>query len=190
MTTALVVGRANGVWDEIAAAKALVPGGKFDITLVTGPVVVDYPDEVDCWVWFHTELFEHYAKKRAEKGYSPIRTFWAPNYRGRPRGNPSCFDVRLINVEGGSSGYTAVRVALDKLHASHVVLAGCPMTSEGGKYDKDKSEKWEEAVAQRYAWERDKALIIGRVKSMSGWTQEFLGAPTREWFDQQVILAS
>lgn len=187
MTTALILGRAVTVWEEVAAAKALVD---FDYVLVTGPVAVDYPDEIDAWVWFHTELFEDFAKRRARKGYLPVKSYWGSKFRGRvrPRGS---IDVQYTSWGGGgSSGLLATMIALDHFKVDRVALAGIPMAALGGQYDSVK--KWTEAVKHHPAWETALPKLQGRVRSFSGWTLEHLGGkpPTREWLQEAYIAAA
>jgi hypothetical protein len=67
------------------------------------------------------------------------------------------------------------------------MLAGIPMTSEGGRYDDKK--QWPEAIVQRRAWEAHKPELLGRVKSFSGWTRELLGEPTAEWLRGETVAA-
>jgi hypothetical protein len=72
----------------------------------------------------------------------------------------------------GSSSLLAVQAGL-KLSFRRIILCGCPLTGKnatGGRYEE--FHKGFEAV-------KDK--ISGPVRSMSGWTQELLGAPTDEW---------
>jgi hypothetical protein len=46
-------------------------------------------------------------------------------------------------------------------------------------YDCDR--RWDEARAYHRVWEQRRAMMMGRVRSMSGWTAELLGKPEREW---------
>ena len=178
MTIAMVVGRAKGVWDEVAATKAL---GKIDLVLVTGPIAEDYPEHIDCWVWFHTEKFAYHAERRAKNGYPPVGEYWSIKHGARTRigALPDC---KYIDWQkGGSSGLIAVVIALQEKGVDGVVLAGCPMTMDGGQYDTGKV--WTEAPRYRKPWEDNISMLAGRVKSHSGWTKELLGAPTPEWWE-------
>lgn len=177
MTTALVVGRATTVWDDIAAAKQL---GKIDLVLVTGPIAVEYPEEIDAWVWFHTELFEDYALRRARKGFPPAKSYWGAGYSGMIRSTNR--DVRYSKWNGGgSSGLVAVMIALDEYKADKVVLAGIPMSAEGGQYDS--SKLWHEAKAHRPSWSKSISRLRDKVKSFNGWTGDLLGTPTSAWLN-------
>ena len=176
MKTALIIGRGKGVWEEVAAAKKLCK--MFNYVMAVGPIAVDYPGEIDCWVWFHTELFADFAERRAKKGYPPVRSYWSCVRRGPAYMNGP--PVQLIKyTAGGSSGLVAGMIALRELEVERAILAGCPMTADGGQYDTP--QPWAEANKHRQPWIDQLPEIKDRIRSMSGWTQELLGAPTKKW---------
>ena len=73
----------------------------------------------------------------------------------------------------GSSALLGVEAAL-RLGYKRIVLAGCPLVGKnpaGNDYNLDFRKGWEPRID----------VLSGRVRSMSGWTREFLGAPTEEW---------
>lgn len=82
----------------------------------------------------------------------------------------------------GTSGLYAVQIALEELGFDGVILAGVPIDAAGGANDPESLMADAERVA-RYRPEWLKALpeIGVRVRSLSGWTRELLGAPTSEW---------
>jgi len=78
---------------------------------------------------------------------------------------------------GGSSGLLATKVALE-LGCDRIVLCGVPMESTphfhiplplkgAGRY--------------RRAWVERVGQLTGKVRSMSGWTAQFLGEPDEVW---------
>ncbi len=183
MVRVLIFGRAIGVWGEVDVAKSM---GKFDAVIGVGQAGCDYPHKLDHWVSFHTDLMPHWIDKRERKGYPPAGQMWSCDYRGRsPRYKPPV-PVTLVKVAGGSSGFVAIHVALGNspgLGAEKVVLAGIPMTAEAGHYDE--VGDWTEARKYKREWTEQKDFLMGRVKSMSGWTKEMLGAPTPEWLAEE-----
>ena len=186
MKTALILGRAKGLFEEIAAAQAMV---KFDYVLATGPMVVDYPGEVDCWVWFHTELFKDIAERRARNGHPPVKSYWSVKYKGHVRGGHALHVNYLDWNGGGASGLVATLIALRELKVDRVALAGIPMTPEGGQYDSNKI--WKEAKVHRQAWINILPELIGKVRSFSGWTLDLLEdkPPTAAWLRGEPELA-
>jgi hypothetical protein len=74
----------------------------------------------------------------------------------------------------GSSALMGAQAAI-KLGYRRIVLCGCPMTGKSVKNDNYETF--------RAGWEQKKKFLNGRVRSMSGWTKELLGAPTEEWLN-------
>jgi hypothetical protein len=178
--SAVIFGRAAGVWDELAAAREMF---EFDATIAVGSAGVDYPGWIDIWVSFHCELFEHWRRERALRGYTLVEAcaFWSNIQPGH--GPRSRLPVSRVLCEGGSSGLVACIVATEGLGIQKVVLAGIPMEEARGQYDTGKP--WDEATNHQQFWEQNLHRIKGKVRSMSGWTQQLLGAPTPEWFYEQ-----
>jgi hypothetical protein len=72
----------------------------------------------------------------------------------------------------GSSSLLGVQTAI-RLGYTRIILAGCPLigkNAQNGSYENF-----------RKGWEARAFDLGDRVRSMSGWTLDFLGAPTEEW---------
>lgn len=82
-----------------------------------------------------------------------------------------------MNSSASSGGYAA-KVALDD-GFDRVVLAGVPMTKEAAHFKRGKP--WTQYDAFTKGFEQSVPFFAGRVKSMSGWSQKLLGAPTPQW---------
>jgi hypothetical protein len=78
----------------------------------------------------------------------------------------------------GSSGLFAAKVALEEGFVK-IILAGVPLTSDGRHVVRDRP--FTAAQAFRQGWQTRFKRIAPYLRSMSGWTQELLGAPTPEW---------
>ena len=75
----------------------------------------------------------------------------------------------------GSSALLGVGYGM-RLGYKKIILCGCPLTGKNaGGYEYSRL---------RAGWEAQKDGIDGIVKSMSGWTKDFLGEPTKEWLDE------
>lgn len=73
----------------------------------------------------------------------------------------------------GSSALLGAQAAITILGYEKVILCGCPLEGRNGKgnaYD-----------TFRKGWEANTKNVLGKVKSMSGWTAQLLGMPTEEW---------
>jgi hypothetical protein len=59
-----------------------------------------------------------------------------------------------------------------------IVLCGCPLTGT--------NEKNESYSTFRIGWEKHRDRLEDKVRSMSGWTAEFLGIPDKKWLEDIV----
>ena len=180
MISALVIGRANGVWQEVN--EAVLKFGPFYQTIAINSAGCDCIIPFGHWVSFHADLFPLWITKRKALGKSVEGiTFWT-NSHGRKRTSVEKeLDVRQVFwTDGGSSGMIAVRVALG-LGAERVVLAGVPLDPERGHYNMP--GQWDEALIHRKAWEKCLIELAPTVRSMSGWTREKFGEPTQAWIE-------
>ena len=88
--------------------------------------------------------------------------------------------VNMILPLVGPSGSSAMLGTLAGLQMGYekIILCGCPLNG--------KNLKGDNYVSFRQGWEdkKNKKAVLGKVKSMSGWTAELLGAPTEEWLDE------
>lgn len=72
----------------------------------------------------------------------------------------------------GSSALLGAQAAI-RLGYKRIVLCGCPLTgvnAKGSKYDSFQS-----------GWKARQKEVAPFVRSMSGWTADYLGKPTAEW---------
>ena len=86
--------------------------------------------------------------------------------------------ISLPLQPGERSGSSALLGALAALREGYtrIILCGCPMTGKnanGGDYD-----------TFQIGWRNKQKFLNDRVRSMSGWTRELLGAPTDEWLTE------
>lgn len=85
---------------------------------------------------------------------------------------------RLGNL-GGTSGLYACFIGL-MLGYTEIVLAGIPMDNSGHYFDPPWTQQtgFSDDHATKLSWEWAKVEIFGdRVRSLSGWTRDILGAP-------------
>lgn len=177
MIRALVLGGAAGVWEEIERAKSMA---EFQIVVATNHAGRDYEGEVDHWVSFHPNLFPTWLAARSAAGRPPAKFLWSGIHKGRHVGaNQRGLALNYTDSVGGSSGLLATLVALRETAAERIVLCGIPMMPEAEHYDRPGA--WEDAKNYLKAWKDQKAALIGKVRSMSGWTKDLLGEPDAEW---------
>lgn len=83
---------------------------------------------------------------------------------------------------GGTSGLFGAILAL-ALGYDKVVLAGIPLDDQGHFYDPpDKTSGGFKSSFIRNEWKKVKEIYFNdRIRSLSGWTREFLGEPDDAW---------
>jgi hypothetical protein len=74
----------------------------------------------------------------------------------------------------GSSALLGVLAGI-KLGYEKIIVCGCPLMG--------KNDKQYDYANFRAGWTAKLAMIKDKTRSMSGWTKELLGAPTKEWLD-------
>lgn len=180
MKRALVVGCSVDVWQEVEAAQKLCSFDTFYVIKMAG---IHWEQGFFHWITLHPEFMDKYKEERRKLGLPDTYSVVAPhqNEVGAHAHHPADRRItyRWPNMSSsGSSGLYGAKVALDDGH-DRVVLAGVPMQREANHFSRGRP--WTDVDQFMPAWTVSKPYIIGKVKSMSGWTKEFLGEPTAEW---------
>jgi hypothetical protein len=84
-----------------------------------------------------------------------------------------------MNASASSGGYAA-KIALEDGY-DRVVLAGVPMVATDKHFTR--KQIWTQRDSFVRGFKDSIPHFAGRVRSMSGWTQEMLGAPDKEWLE-------
>jgi hypothetical protein len=182
--TALIVGCATNVWDDVKEAQELV---KFDAIYCVKLAGVHWPTEFNVWATLHPEWMDSYEADRLKLGLPNGYEIVAPLSTEVGMHGAKGHIARRISyrwpgmTSSASSGIYAVKVALDDGFSS-VVLAGIPMQQEANHFARGKP--WLQRDCFLPGFEKATPFMLGRVKSMSGLTREVLGAPSPEWLAQ------
>jgi len=169
VTTALVLGDANCVYEDAEAAlKLFTP----DLVAATNNIGIDWEGQLDHWFTLHpTECadwvgMEMAVARRVREGRNRPIT-WA---------HKAAKGIDQVSDDwGGSTGLFAVK-NLRHIGCEKIILAGVPMTSDGAHYYS--KTLWSKAHMYHKGWRNHYDEIAPYVRSMSGWTQELLGAPS------------
>lgn len=211
MRRALVVGCASCIWDDVKAAQTFCEfdaiycvklagvhwPGRFQVWATLHPEYFDFAHCAE-----HPEIGGEYESRRAAlglpNGYEVVAHLESKfegmhgkkgniarrvSYRWCCRGgDPTtlCKDMdcpKRMN-SSASSGIFAAKVALHD-GFDHVVLAGIPMNADVGHFTRGKT--WAQRDCFIPGFEKSIPHLMGRVKSMSGYTRDVLGAPSVEW---------
>ena len=179
MTSALVIGGAACVWDDLAGARELFTP---DIVIAANTIAIEI-ERVDHWVSYHPGKFAGWLERRRKRGFADPALWAHQSVKPGP-------DIKEVEFEKGTSGLLATIIALRNLQAERIVLAGVPMTPEPFFDGPDgHSKKWVHHLENRYRghWLEAVPELVPVVRSMSGFTQELLGAPTREWLGAEAV---
>lgn len=169
MKRVVVLGGADGVWEEFERASTLFTP---DEIVAVNNAGRDYSGFVHHWCTLHPELFSLWEKQRSAKGYPLALNRWTGNAPGYWP------DIKRGRVHSGSSGRLGVDIA-QLIGATHIVLCGIPLSPEAEHYDKPGS--WEAGKTYREQWLNEHPIFKPVTRSMSGWTRDLLGEPTEKW---------
>lgn len=193
MKSALVIGCAANVWEDLKAAEALT---KYDAVYCVKQMGVHYPKKFDVWVTLHPEAMDVYEIERKALGFPNGYQIVAPppeelGMHGK-KGNIARRVSYRWNKDSNmsaSSGIYGAKVAMQD-GFERIVLAGIPMTPEGGHFlpegktvaGRTRGKVWSDHASFVCGFNFAIPFLKGKVKSMSGHTKEVLGAPTPGWF--------
>lgn len=174
--TALVLGGAQGVQAEWAAAQAL---GHFDYVVACNDAITIWPGRLDAAVSHHPEKLGTWRNTRRAKGYEDALRYYHNSAETIHLPWAREIDYRIPGQsDGGSSGLFAVKVALIDLGADRAVLCGIPLTRIPHFFDQ---REWKPSNRYREVWATISDEYAARMRSMGGWTASRFGKPTAQW---------
>ncbi|MCW2309734.1 hypothetical protein [Rhodobium gokarnense] len=176
----VILGGAKCVWEDLDNARRF---GTFDATFAINDMLAHYPGEIDVFVSLHPEKAAEWLKQRDAKGFPRPKKRIA-HENNTQQGRPNAFRIdetleyRWPGMSGsGSSGLFAVKVAIGE-GFDRIVLCGVPMTPEPHFFD---GKPWSECSSFTKAWTEALRFYADKTRSMSGWTRDLLGEPTKDW---------
>lgn len=197
MKVAICIGSAKGWQEEVEIALKLAPDAAIYCVKENG---IDWPGEFRTWVTLHPEWMVKYVAERAKLGLPPCTDYVCPipkemGTAGREALKEGKIPFRQISYgyalgdpSPGSGGF-AVKVALGD-GFERAICCGMPMQARGGHYRR-KGNEWRDTrggvsdpASFHRGWNVYKGHFAGRVRSMSGWTAELLGEPTKKWLSE------
>ena len=139
-----------------------------------------YLPHVDHWVSMHDDVLRHLSEIRKQLGLA--ETMLHSNTPLRPDTHCACCGGMVywhLAAALGCSGLLAVHIAV-LLGYEAILLAGIPADNHGNFYHPATMGGTHGVVRAKERWEaaiRRVPAIAQRVRSLSGWTRELLGAP-------------
>jgi hypothetical protein len=172
MPSALVLGGARCVHEDAEAALGLFTP---DAIAAVNDIGIEWPGRLDYWVTLHAN------KTRQWPGIVEALHRRIGKGRNRPQiwgYKPHSGIDRHTDDWTGSSGLLTVKILIEEGFGC-IVVAGVPMTQEGGHFYDTKA--WLQCERYRVGWVKHHKEIAPFVRSMSGWTREQFGEPS-DWF--------
>jgi hypothetical protein len=177
---ALILGGAENVWKDVLTWEE-VYGRLWDgLVIAANDVGSHWPRSLDHWVTLHPDKMDTWKRLRSVYGFSDGYFTWGRRAR--------LLDVQVRPWAGGASGLLAIQVA-HLLGCKRAILCGVPMTPTPHFAESTvhtRTQKWMAVAGHWRAWQRQKAKIVGWVRSMSGRTQEVFGTPTMAWLEEEL----
>jgi len=172
---AMVLGGGEAVWDEVLAWEEIY-GSEWDgLIIAANDVGSHWPRPLDHWCTLHPDKFQLWRDQREAYGFEDGYLTW-----GRQRQH---MDYIVQPWAGGSSGMLAVQIAAT-VGCKKAILCGIPMTPTPHFLESIPHRRgavWTSVAAHLRAWDKHLDKMVGWVRSMSGRTQEYFGAPDMEW---------
>lgn len=165
----VITGAAPGVIFDLMCAQDLLSDRPADYMAI-GQDAVDrylYPSLKYVATYHPEDIPEIYRRRNAARGNIDFQVIGHKH-------NPMIHHVITDRWKpSGSSALLGVQAAIQAFGYLKIILCGCPLEGESARGAHYRSF--------RAGWEERSAEVLGPVKSMSGWTREFLGEPTEEW---------
>lgn len=176
MKRALCLGGAAGVQDDWQSALNLFTP---DYVIACNDAGAIWPGPLDAWVTLHPEKMSGWRDKRVAMGFEP-----AQEYLVHGDQVPAWCDLIEFRFLGqrdsGSSGLMTAKVALCDFGADLAVLCGVPLDSGPHFFD---TAAWDAAQGYRGVLAALPDRYKMRIRSMGGWTADYLGRPDAEWLN-------
>lgn len=166
--TIAIVGRGPG-WENDLNELIKING---DVDILAVGKSCDYHGHVDMFATYHTKEVIDYISKRKE--WNTNTDFLIITHE--PFKNIKSDYIIPYKKPSGSSALLGTFAAI-KHGYKNIVLCGCPLTGVN-----DRKHPYGNF---RQGWKFHKEKLNNQVRSMSGWTMEFLGGVTKEWLDRR-----
>lgn len=166
-TVLSLIGGSGSVWADYKAACELFP--RHDV-IVINDMIAEFPGRIKYVASLHPSKLSGWLNQREYRKYNtPLKVWCISKVSG-------VTDTLLDNWHG-SSGLYAVKVGLE-MGYNKIILCGVPMTESNHFL---RQRPWKTCRQFLPKWIQYRAQLDSKVRSMSGFTRDLLGAPTQEW---------
>lgn len=171
----IVLGGAESVWAELELAQELCRENGVKPKYLCCNDMIEHFSK-DCVVTtLHADKLPTWLANRAIKGMSPPEAVWVCTKEYKAKRGGTIFATNFMDDLGGSVGLFACRVAIT-YYGLRVILCGVPLTEEGRHFVR--GTPWKDVSTFERRWHPHiQGLLKGKVRSYSGKTKEWFGAP-------------
>lgn len=162
----LIIGGGRCVWEDLEKTS-------IGTVMVINDIGCHFHQRVDHWVTLHPEYMPGWLHYRTGHCYGEGAV---PKTHSHKNHKDISHAWEISNI-GGTSGLFACQVAL-VMGYEKIVLAGVPCDNSGHYFDKPSvnTNLKDNAVHSVWQWAKNN-VFEGRVKSLSGYTRDWLGEP-------------
>jgi hypothetical protein len=164
MQPIILIGRADCWKEDFERAKLLL----CDFHVMAIGKDCPYEGEVKYFVTYHAQDISEYKKKRENEQFLVIGD--------KPKPGVDIIEKHTTGRTTGSSALLGASAAI-RLGYTKIILCGCPLQ---GINPVNRFQPYEHF---QKGWVARRGDVIQYVRSMSGWTRDFLGEPTMEWLE-------
>ena len=161
----IALGGAECVWRDYKKARTLCPHTDVGAVNEAG---INYEGRLTLWATLHPEKAAKWHKAREQAGRNS--DFLAVSHK---RVAGARVDEIYPETSKGSSGLYLCEIAI-ALGYQRIIVCGMPMDDRPHFFDE---KRWMDFRAYRKGW----LQASSKIRSMSGWTREVLGAPDNAW---------
>ena len=152
----IIIGSAPCLEDDLSK----IPEGIWDYMAIGLDAINKHPGRIKYMATYHPLDIKEALSRRAKAGGNT-------DYKVISHQPGENIDiVYLYKAPSGSSALLGILAGI-RLGYDKIILCGCPMD---GAYEQF-----------RQGWQAHLDEYVGKVRSMSGWTRDFLSLPTDEW---------
>ena len=171
----IIMGGAKCVWDDLKKAKKLIE--KHDLAAVND-IGVHYPERIHHWLSLERRISEWYEQRN--NNHHPMDVLVHVYYHDRlldhKRHINYFWKMEKSPIMSGVFG----PIALKALGYKRIILAGIPSDKQPRFFDPPDKDYHPWKCSQG-SWLNHKDYFDDTLRSMSGFTKEVFGEPTKEW---------
>lgn len=179
MVIAVVLGGAKSVWTELEYTEELLRNLGVTPKYIVCNDMIEHFSKPCVAATLHVAKLPGWLANRTIKGMIPPGDVWVCT-KEKNRGE-AVFASHYMDDLGGSVGLFACRVAITH-YGLKVILCGVPMTQEGNHFIRERP--WSDVKTFEHRWRPhigSGGLLFGKVRSWSGKTKEWFGAPDSDY---------